>query len=171
MSFLAHAEDEEGYPVWEFEAFYQQGMACFVWGLPKYLARQAFKKLCSDWKANGETVAMWQVRAFVYGRAGKCGEGVRPRRVPDGFQWPTPPDASWELIVCFYPDGKFDLDLLHPVSCRFWSEDNDFFAVPTEDLTLMNREWFETMGFDLMDFQPDLQVQVTGPKPPHLKLV
>lgn len=29
MRFLAYAEDSEGYPVWDFEAFYQQGMACF----------------------------------------------------------------------------------------------------------------------------------------------
>ncbi len=114
---------------------------------------------------------MWQVRAFVYGQAGRCADGICSRRVPDGFQWPTPPDASWELIVCFYPGGKFDLDLLHPVSCRFWTEDNGSFDVPTEDPTLMNREWFEKMGFDLMAFQPDMQVQVAVTHPPHLRLI
>ncbi len=172
MSFLDRAADEDGYPDMDFETFYQQGISCFVWGLPRYLVRQAFKKLCSDWQATGGTVAMWQVRAFVFGLSGRYGSaGIHSRRIPDDFQWPTPPDASWELVVCFYPDGKFDLDLLHPVSCRFWTEDNGFFDVPTEDPTLISRDWFKKMGFDLMDFQPDMQVQVADSKAPHLKLV
>ena len=70
-----------------------------------------------------------------------------------------------------YPGGSFDLDLLHPVSCRFWSEDNGFFAVPTEDRSLINRDWFESMGFDVMTMQPAMQVQIPDSKTPHLKLV
>lgn len=171
MGFLERAEDAEGYPAWGFEAFYQQGIACFVWGLPKPLVRQAFKKVCHDWLAKVGPVAMWQVRAFVYGLHGKSGSGVRERRVPEGFRWPTPPDPSWELVVCVYPDGECDLDLLHPVSGRFWTEDNGFFPQPTEDRLQVNRYWYEEMGFDILLMQPTMQVQVAEPQNPHLKLV
>lgn len=82
-----------------------------------------------------------------------------------------PPDASWELVVCVYPEGVFELDLLHPVSGRFWSEENGFFAAPTEDRHLLNRGWFEYMGFDVLTMQPALQVKIAGPAYPHLKLV
>lgn len=171
MKFLDRATDEAGYPAMGFEVFYQQGISCFVWGLPKPLVRQAFKRVCADQQAKGNAVAMWQVRAFVYGLSGRCEGGQRERKAPAGYEWPTPPDASWELIVCIYPGGSFDLDLLHPVSCRFWSEDNGFFAVPTEDRSLINRDWFESMGFDVMTMQPAMQVQIADSKTPHLKLV
>lgn len=170
MNYLDRATDEDGYPSISFEVFYQQGISCFVWGLPKPLVRQAFRRVCADQKAQGNAVEMWQVRAFVYGLSGRFEGGQRERKAAAGYQWPTPPDASWELIVCIYP-GSFDLDLLHPVSCRFWSEDNGFFDVPTEDLSLMNRYWFESMGFDVMTMQPAMQVQIADSKPPHLKLV
>lgn len=100
MNYLDRATDEAGYPVMGFEAFYQQGISCFVWGLPKPLVRQAFQRVCADQKAQGRVVAMWQVRAFVYGLSGRFEGGQRERKAPAGYQWPTPPDASWELIVC-----------------------------------------------------------------------
>jgi len=170
MNFLDLATDEDGYPSMGFEEFYQQGISCFEWGLPKPLVRQAFRHLCDVHKAKGGAVAMWQVRAFVYGLSGRYEGGLRSRKASAGYQWPAPPDASWELIVCIYPGGSFDLDLLHPVSCRFWSEDNGFFDVPTEDRSLMNCDWFESMGFDVMTMQPAMQVQIAGSEPPHLKL-
>jgi hypothetical protein len=114
---------------------------------------------------------MWQVRAFVHGLSGRCEGGQRERNAPVGYEWPTPPDASWQLIVCFYPGGSFDLDLLHPVSCRFWSEHNGFFEVPTEDRSLLNRDWFESMGFDVMTMQPAMQVDIDDSKTPHLRMV
>ncbi|GAB0079373.1 hypothetical protein TOC8171_47790 [Pseudomonas syringae] len=171
MPFLDRAEDPDGYPVWGFEVFYQQGISCFVWGLTKPLIRQAFKRVCADWRAKGQTVAMWQVRAFVYGLTGRCGDGVRSRMVSSEFQWPTPPDASWRLLVCVYPDGKCDLDLVHPVSRRFWSEDNGFFSLPSEDPCTINRDWFEQLGFEVMIMQPGMHVQIADRKAPRLKLV
>lgn len=30
MKFLERAENAQGYPSWDFEAFYQQGMSCFL---------------------------------------------------------------------------------------------------------------------------------------------
>lgn len=65
MKFLERATDEAGYPAMGFEMFYQQGISCFVWGLPRPLVRQAFKRVCTDHQATGNAVAMWQVRAFV----------------------------------------------------------------------------------------------------------
>lgn len=171
MNYLDRATDEAGYPAMGFEEFYQQGMSCFLWGLSKPLVRQAFKRVCADQQAKGDTVEMWQARAFVYGLSGRCEDGKRERNAAGGYQWPAPPDSSWELIVCIYPNGSFELDLLHPVSCRFWSEGNGFFNNPTEDLSLMNRGWFESMGFDVMTMQPAMQVQITGSKTRHLKPV
>lgn len=95
-------------------------------------------------------------------------ESALRRRTTNGQ---SPPDPSWELVVCTYPDGTCELDLVHPVSGRFWSEDNGFFELPTEKRTLMNPMWFKSMGFDVMHMQPALQVRIGDPKRPHLKLV
>lgn len=171
MTILDRAEDANGYPNMAFEAFYQQGLSCFVWGLPRPLVRRAFKRVCSEHQARREAIAMWQVRAFLYGLSGRSEGASCVRRAPDGYRWPSPPDASWELVVCVYPDGCCDLDLLHPVSRRFWSEDNGLFHLPTTDRSLMNRHWFEKMGFELIAMQPVMQVQTTEPAIPHLQLV
>lgn len=171
MTFLDRAEDANGYPNMAFEAFYQQGLSCFVWGLPRPLVRRAFERVCADQQARGKAIAMWQVRAFVYGMSGRYDGASCVRRVPDGYRWPSPPDASWELIVCVYPDGCCDLDLLHPISRQFWSEDNGLFHLPTTDRSLMNRDWFERMGFELMEMQPAMQVRIAQPTTPYLHLV
>lgn len=169
MNFLEHSEDAEGFPTWEFEAFYQQGLSCFVWGLPKPLIRQAFKKICTYWMTSHASIAMWQTRAFVYGAHGRRPGSLR--RIPEGYRWPTPPDPSWELVVCVYPNGFCDIDLAHPVSRRFSSEDNGFFALPTDDRSLMNRQWFEAMGFNILDMRPAMRVRVAERRQPYLKPV
>lgn len=131
----------------------------------------AFRKVCTDWVAKAGSVAMWQVRAFIYGMRGRDCDGLRERRVPQGYSWLTPPDVSWDLVVCVYPDGLCDLDFAHPVSRRFWSEDHDFFALPSDDRSVMNREWFKTMGFEILDMQPAMQVIVSEKRTSHLKPV
>ncbi|WP_235201060.1 hypothetical protein [Pseudomonas syringae] len=85
MKLLDRATDEAGYPAMGFEVFYQQGISCFVWGLPKPLVRQAFRRVCADEQAHGNAVAMWQVRAFVYGLSGCCEGGQRERKAPEGY--------------------------------------------------------------------------------------
>lgn len=169
-TFLQHATDDLGFPTWEFEAFYQQGLSCFTWGLPKSLVRKAFRHLCASWKARALPLSMWQIRAFVYGTQGKCEAGYRERKAAPDYEWPLPPDPSWILVICAYPDGVCDLDFLHPVSGRFWSEDNGFLDLPSYDTSCMGRWWFEDMGFEVMQMQPAMQVSI-GSRKPHLKLV
>lgn len=169
-AFLWHTEDADGYPNLAFEHFYQQGMSCYQWRLPARLKRQAFRKACAAWQASGQVVAMWQIRAFVYGAAGQDCHGRRERRASVGFQWPAPPDPSWELVVCVYPDGFCDLDLVHSVSRAFWSEHHGFFPSPSEDAALLNAAWYDRMGFQTLRMQPLLRVTAT-PRRPHLRLV
>lgn len=171
FGFLSKAEDPQGYPRWDYEMFYQQGLACFVWRLPRLLVRQAFRKACEVWKAKSGMVAMWQIRAFIYGVSGGCRGGIVKPRAPEGFCWPASPDPSWALVVCVYPDGYCDLDMVHPVSRRFWSEDNGFLALPSYDRTLLNLDWFETMGFEVMRMQPLLKVKMEPQGLSHLKIV
>jgi len=148
INYLDRATDEAGYPAMDFEAFYQQGISCFVWALSKPLVRQAFKRICADQQAKGNAVAFWQVRAFVYGLSGRYQGGTRKRM-----------------------NGACELDFVHPVSRIFWSEDNDFLVLPTDDFSLMGRWWFEEMGFEIMVMQPMMQVCVEDSVPPYLKLV
>lgn len=62
-NWLQHAEDADGYPRMEFEAFYQQGIACYAWGLPRHLVRMSFRHLCATWSARGHSISLWQIRA------------------------------------------------------------------------------------------------------------
>lgn len=168
-SFLGRAQDDEGYPSMEFEFFYQQGLSCFTWNLPKKLRRQAFKHLCNSLLKKGAKIAMWQVRAFIYGCHGLCGDGQRERRVSADFQWPLPPDNAWKMIICVYPDGKCDLDFVHPVSREFWSERNGFLSLPCYDPNRMGAMWFEEMGFEVMVMRKAMSLSIAKPGP-HLTL-
>ena len=42
------------------------------------------------------------------------------------------------------------LDWVHPVSRRFWSEENEPLQLPTHAGELHGEEWFRRMGFDVM---------------------
>lgn len=143
-----------GYPVLDFDTWYQQGMRCYQGALPKPLRKQAFRALVARWVAAGNETAMWHHRAFVYGALGLDMQGRRSRLVSDGYKWPVPPDVSWRLVVCAYPDGEVDLDFAHPVSRRFWSEDNGFLDLPEERTRCFNRAWYEQMGFEVMLMMP-----------------
>nr|WP_280971288.1 hypothetical protein [Cupriavidus gilardii] len=167
--FLSYAVHPDGYPNLAFEAWYQRGLSCFLWKLPRPLARQAFSRLCEAWSEKGRSIEMWHVRAFIHGYAG--GPPQCPSRlVPDDYEWPTPCDASWKMVICAYPDGACEIDFVHSVSRRFWSEDNEFPALPSSGRSLLSRYWFIEMGFDVIDFNPTMAVQVTTAQPP-LKLV
>lgn len=171
IHFLARAETADGYPRMDFEDWYQQGMSCFYAQLPKALRRQAMHALSKRWTAKGKEVSLWMLRAFAYGAAGRDASGQRTPRVSKDYRWPTPPDAAWELVVCCYPDGECDLDLVHPVSRRFWSEDNGFFDSPGEKgERYFTRKWFEQMGFDVFSFHPDA-IAMVGEPARHLPVV
>lgn len=171
-SFLAHASDENGMPNLDFEFFYQQGLSCHRWGLPRLYVRQALKSVCKSWLARFKRpIAFWQLRAFAYGLKGLHSGGFRPRRVNDSYKWPLPPDASWDVVLCLYPDGKCDLDFVHPVSRAFWSEKNGFLDLPTYDTLVMGGWWFEAMGFEILRMQPGMAVRLGEGRPAHLKAI
>lgn len=171
-SFHEHACDEIGMPSMAYEVFYQQGLSCHRWGLPRPYVRQALKSVCESWLARFRTpVAYWQIRAFSYGLRGLDSAGYRPRRVPDDYQWPLPPDPSWKVVLCLYPDGMCDLDFAHPVSRVFWSEENGFLPLPTYDKLQLGGWWFEAMGFEIMRMQPDMAVRLEEGRPAHLRAV
>lgn len=159
------AVDEAGYPNMEFEEWYQQGMACHRVNMPRVLVRQAFRHLAKGWMRRNKKIAMWHIRAFVYGLSGRDNRGQRERLVPEEFSWPAPPDASWQWVVCVYPGGFCDVDLVHPASRRFWSEDNGFIELPRLDCW-----WFEDMGFTIMEMSPEMKVR-EGETVRHLSLV
>lgn len=171
-TFLARAIDENGYPNMDFEIFYQQGLNCYAWRVPEHLIKQAFQHLCSRVKKKGLTVKMWQIRAFVYGCKGFCGGRQRERYAAADYQWPTAPDASWDLIVCHYPNGVCEIDFVHPVSRAFWSDENDFLRLPADDGRRLNCDWFEDMGFELMPMMPiNGMVTIQSNTTPYLRLV
>ena len=73
-------------------------------------------------------------------------------------------------MVCVYLDGMRDIDMVHPVSGRFWTEGHDFFEAPSTDLALINRHWYERLGFDILVKHPAMKVMVTEQKKPFLAL-
>lgn len=167
-SLHSKSTDAIGYPNMNFEDWYQVGLACYAANLPKSLRKQALHRAIEGWKQKGRSVQMWHLRAFVYGSMGLCdGPEYRETYVDRNYQWPTPPDPSWTLMVCVYPDRSIDLDLAHLVSRRFWSEDNGFFELPNHSYDCC---WYEEMGFDVLKMSPTMQV-VVGKAVSHLSLV
>ena len=166
-STLRYAQ-KDGYPSLEFETWYQQGMRCYQANLPKPLRKQAFIAVKAYWAATLKEVKYWHIRAFVYGSMGLDSAGQRARYVRDSYEWPQPPDHSWELVVCCYPGGEIDLDFAHPISRRFWSEGNGFLDPPEDRPCRFNRGWYEQMGFKVMTMMPIAQFSMA---PSHLRVV
>ncbi len=46
------------------------------------------------------------------------------------YQWPDIP-KGWQLEFIVYPDGYVRMEMLHPVSGVFWSDDNGMIETPT----------------------------------------
>ncbi len=167
--FLRYAAHPDGYPNLAFEAWYQRGLKCFQWQLPRPLAKKAFSRLCGAWREQARSIEIWHVRAFLHGYAG----GPAPcqsRLVPSDYEWPTACDVSWKMVICAYPDGACELDFVHSASCRFWSEENEPPALPISGRSPLSRRWFMDMGFDVIDFSPTMEAQVATARP-VLKLV
>lgn len=141
-SFQRHAVDEDGMPNLAFELFYQQGMMCYRWALPRLYVIQALRAIYDRYTKRFGVVEYWQFRAFAYGLCGLDGSGLRSRCVPADFSWPLPPDPSWMTVICLYPDGKCDLDFAHPISRRFWSEDNGHLELPCYESGKLGGWWF-----------------------------
>jgi len=165
----AHAAGDDDLPVMAFEEWYQRGLECFRWNFPRPLVLRAFGNLVLQQKWSKD-VQMWQVRAFIYGwRGGYSGRDVC--RAP-GYAWPVPSDPSWDLVVFVYRDGYPVLDWLHPVSRRFWSEENEPFVLPSSEPGELYRGWFIEMGFDVLDEMPCARLEFGNkPKSRHLTFV
>ena len=155
----------------DFEDFFQQGLECHRWNLPRVVVREAFRTTVRACTSRGRRVATWQIRAFIYGLRG----GREPSQVRRAvrYQWPTPTDPSWQLIAFVYRDGTVELDWLHPVSRRFWTDDNDQFELPPHRPGELSGHWFRTMGFDVLDEWSPTASATVGPPPrePHLRIV
>lgn len=158
MHYLSRANDANGYPAMDFEDWYQQGISCFNARLPKSLRKQALRAQVKRWTGDGKRVVFWMIRAFAYGAAGQDGCGPRIPWVSKDYRWPTTPDAAWQLVVCCYPNGDCDcdLDMVHPVSRKFWSEDNGFFDPPENGHSHFSRTWDTKMGFDVITMDPSI---------------
>lgn len=130
-SFHAHAEDDNGMPNYAYELFYQQGMSCYRWGLPRPYVLQALRAVSASYMQRFGPVSFWQLRAFAYGLRGLDCAGLRQRAAPVEYRWPLPPDAAWQVVACLYPDGLCDLDFVHPVS-RLASKDISSFVLSTK---------------------------------------
>lgn len=161
---LLEAKSMSGeYPNYAFEHFYQQGLRCHRWGLPKPYIKQALKHCIKTYR-HAKEPRLWQLKAFVLGCRGRA--GIDTKRVAEGYLWPIKPDAGWVTLVCLYPDGKCDLDFAHPVSRRFWSDDNPAPQLP------VGIHWtdLEELGFEIMAMTPTMGI-CFGTKPRHLKAV
>lgn len=169
MRFTGRAEDGFGYPNWAFEAFYQQGKSCYVWGLTRIYVRQALRAAAQAYTDRFGPIAYWQLRAFAYGLHGGYEGQSLPQRIPADYRWPAPPDAAWLAVVCLYPDGVCELDFAHPVSRRFWSEDNGFPDLPPVTGPTLNALWFEELGFTILRMNPAIRLTVATDRPKHLK--
>ncbi len=159
--FLDFAHDAADYPNPLFERWYQQGLDCYLWGLPEVYIKQAYRAA-----HHGTTPSYWQKRAFIHGLQG--GAFKPARRVSADYRWPTPPTASWLTLICRYPDGKIDLDFAHPVSRVFWSEENPCPRLPDGILCYQ----LERLGFEIMQMIPIEHAAIQmSPAPRHLSLV
>lgn len=168
---LLHRAEWDDYPCLDFETWYQQGMRCHVAALPKCLRKQAMRAVAKRWTEAGGRVEMWHIRAFVYGSLGLDGQGRRPIKVSDTYRWPEPPDAAWALVVCSYRDGSVEMDFVHPVSRRFWSEHNGFLDQPEDKVRYFSRSWYEEMGFEVMRMMPFAMMAPGMPKQRHLRVI
>lgn len=86
------------------------------------------------------------------------------------YQWPEQP-AGWQLEFIVYPDGEVVMDFLHPVSCSFWSEDNEPLETPLkQDKTALTWKDLKAAGIPFMTTFGHAGVS-TDAAEPHLKLV
>ena len=90
--------------------------------------------------------------------------------VSESFEWPEIP-KGWQLEFIVYPDGEVNMDLLHPVSGVFWSEDNGRFELPImKNGKFITATILKGAGISFMTTFGHAAVS-EKPKSPHLKSV
>ena len=86
------------------------------------------------------------------------------------YKWPELL-PGWQLEFIAYPEGDLDMDMLHPVSGVFWSDDNEPLPLPYKsdespitvwDLIALKLPYMTTFGYATV---------VDKPKESHLSLV
>ena len=87
---------------------------------------------------------------------------------PD-YKWPAMP-PGWQVEFVIYPDGEINMDFLHPVSCAFWSEDNEFLDLPIKhDGTPITVEILKKAAIPFMTTFGHVEVS-NKPVKSHLKI-
>lgn len=157
--------DSEGMPNFDYGLWHSYGSSCRLARLNKHLRKLALQTLIKRHYPDGQGIEHWMLRAFADGASRPRKNGPAPW-TPEGFVWPTPPDAAWEVVACVYPDGV-EIDMVHPVSRRFWSEDNDHFQLPEKRFT---RGFCERMGIPVILMSPDFVPAIAPKKKKHLSL-
>lgn len=166
ISWIDRFAEVDEYPSWDFERFYQLGKTSKRWGLPHALRLRALRTQMAEFESTtGEVTHLWQRRAFAQG----FNHETRDSRIPHDYEWPSPP-SGWQLVICAYPQGVCELDFVHPVSRRFWSEGNPFLKLPFECASFFRRSVFLDLGFDIIDFGMPTAKVVPSQHQSHLVL-
>lgn len=90
--------------------------------------------------------------------------------ISESYIWPTIP-KGWSLEFIAYSKDDVLMDLLHPVSKRFWSDDNDTVEPPTlKDGRMINVATLQDAGVPFMTTFGVAKVSKKESNP-HLSLV
>lgn len=90
--------------------------------------------------------------------------------VSDNYVWPEEP-AGWWLEFIAYPGGEVVMDLLHPVSGAWWSDENDMLAQPALlSGELLDAKVLQNAGIPFMGTFQVAGVEEKDGKP-HLSIV
>jgi hypothetical protein len=90
--------------------------------------------------------------------------------VSDEFIWPTVP-LGWRLEFIAYSKDDVIVDLLHPISNKFWSEDNEQIDIPfLNDGSMINVSTLQNAGIPFMTTFGKAKVVNKQPTP-HLSIV
>lgn len=88
----------------------------------------------------------------------------------DKYTWVDLPDG-WQVEFIVFPDESVQIDYLHPVSGKFWSDENEPLQLP---LFLNDKEIsvidLEVLGIPYMTTFGMAKVSET-PKEPHLSII
>ena len=160
------------FEVMDYDAWNHIGAECFRARLPRSLVKQALRAQARRFTANGDVVTLWHLRAFVMGLRGHTPYGDVQQEHEDHCNWPQPPDPAWEIVVCCYLSQNCEIDLVHPVSRRFFSEAMSQAEAAQVTATPYRRSWFRMMGFQIIDFDPDMLAAISHlPPKAHLSIV
>ena len=162
----------EEFPDLHLEEFYQQGVNCRIWCMPRPYVEKALRAVSYRAAHKFGPQKFKHLRAFVQGLRGvnSSVDCSHTKLCPSDYAWPLPPNHAWSVVVCVYPDGYCEIDFIHPVSRKFWSEYNSDLSLP-ETKHILTAKWFRDMGVEVLRMQPEMTAIVSEYKKTHLTLV